>query len=73
MLCNHFVHISVRPLEAYGYRRNMAVSPEIVGAVSDSVAYSTNKTSETMKKNILGKMAELFEERLCKWYGITDM
>ncbi len=32
----------------------------------DSVAYSSNKTSETMKKNILGKMAELFEERLCK-------
>ncbi len=40
---------------------------EIMGEVLGSVANSSSKTSEnTMKKYIFGKMAELFEERLCE-------
>ncbi len=67
VLCVHFIRISVRLLEAHGYGRNVAVAPEIVGAVSGGVAYSLSKTSAKYnEEEYFGKMAELFKERLCR-------
>ncbi len=56
--CIHFIRIFVCLLEAYGYRQNIAVPPEIVGAAS--VSYSYSKSSKTQWRKIFWKNVETF-------------
>ncbi len=66
VLCVHFVCISVHLLEAYGCGQNVAVPLEIVGAVSGGVTTVQARTVKHNDEQYFGKMAELFEERLCE-------
>ncbi len=56
----HFDHIFVRLLEAYRSGQNVAVLPEILGAVSGCVAYCSRKTSKTQWRRIFWKNGRTF-------------